>query len=104
MESVNNDEKRLFLGHFIDNFFNGEESQIKRDFVNGREYIVLTTEIPGNNPHFSKEKLWFDIEEYYPFRLQILNHKNKIIVDAQYYDFKINNKLEEGLFYIGYYR
>lgn len=93
-------EKKMFLGYFINNFLNTEDTKVDKEVIKGKEYILLTSFIPGNNPHFFKEQLWFDIEDYYPYRLQIINSKDEIVVDVQYYNVKINDKIEDDVFTI----
>lgn len=93
-------EEKMFLGDFVHKFVSNESGEINRETINGRDYILLTTEIPGEHPYFNKEKLWFDVEKYYPYRLQVLDFNGKIRIDVKYFNFKYNQKIKEDIFKI----
>lgn len=93
-------EEKMFIGHFINNFLNTESGIIRRENIDSKEYILLETEIPGNHPYFIKERLWFDVNRYYPYRLQILDKDDKLRIDVRYHDFKYNDELDENIFKI----
>ncbi|MDK2918513.1 MAG: hypothetical protein PWQ37_1246 [Candidatus Petromonas sp.] len=97
----NSVEQKMFLGHFIYNFVSSETGEIKKENMLKKEYVVLETEIPGNHPYFFKERLWFDIENYYPYRLEVLDQNGKIRIEINYHNFKYNEeKIKEDIFKI----
>ncbi len=96
----NSMEEKMFIGYFIKSFVDSEDAEATRGKIDGKEYIMLNTEIPGNNPYFYSEKLWFDIHKFYPYRLQVLDAKDNLRIDIEYYNLKINDKIEEDTFTI----
>lgn len=97
---TNSMEEKMFIGYFIKNFVDSEDSKGTRKTRDGKEYILLSTEIPGNHPYFNSEKLWFDTDKYFPQRLQILDAKNELRIDVEYYNLEINDKIEDDIFMI----
>jgi outer membrane lipoprotein-sorting protein len=93
-------EQKMFLGYFINNFVNTENVKLTKEVMDENEYILLQTEIPGNHPYFSKEKLWFDIEKYYPYRLQVLDVDENVRIDVKYKNFRYNEKVDNRIFTI----
>ncbi|WP_432665996.1 hypothetical protein R9X47_06810 [Wukongibacter baidiensis] len=93
-------EHKIFLGYFLNNFLSTENTILDRDTVENEDYILLQTDIPGNHPYFSKEKLWFDIKKYYPYRLQVFDKDDKIRIEVKYIDFKFNEKIDNNIFSI----
>ncbi len=98
--SLDSLEENIFLGSFIHNFVNSEEVKIERKKLKSKEFIVLETEIPGNHPYFNKEILWFSIDDYKPYLLQLIDKDGEVRVDVRYYEFEKNNKLDDNIFKI----
>lgn len=93
-------EQKMFLGHFINNFLNTENVKLDKEIIDDKEYILLHTEIPGNHPYFNKERLWFDVKSYYPYRLQVLDKDNNVRVDVKYLNFSYNENIDNKIFTI----
>lgn len=93
-------EQKFFLGYFLSNFLNTENAKLSRETVDKNEYILIGAEIPGNHPYFSQEKLWFDVNKYYPHKLQVLDINDNIIINVEYIDFKFNENLDDNIFTI----
>lgn len=93
-------EQLMFIGYFLQNFINSENSTYHSESLEGRETIVITTELPGGNPHFHSQKLWMDRKDLTPIKLTIVDHSDKPRFEVYYEDFKINPDLEESLFYL----
>lgn len=93
-------EQKMFLGYFINNFVNTENVKLNKEIIDDKEYISLQTEIPGNHPYFNKERLWFDIEKYYPYRLQVLDVDDNVRIDVQYLNFRYNENIDNRIFTI----
>ncbi|WIF95325.1 LolA family protein [Caminicella sporogenes] len=101
MENYKNTvEQKMFLGYFIHNYLNNENGKIKKQTIKKIDYLLFETEIPGEHPYFNREKLWFEIKKYYPYRLQILDINDKIRVDIKYRNFEYNQKIKDDVFKI----
>ncbi|MFW5648921.1 MAG: LolA family protein [Candidatus Alkaliphilus sp. MAG34] len=93
-------EQLMFVGHFLKNFVNSENSNYHKEKINGQNSIVITTEVPGGNPHFYKQRLWVRIGDYTPIQLSVMDEQEKSKFEVYFEDFKINPKLDEKLFYL----
>jgi len=100
-------DKTLFVGYFLKNILSNENLDMSFDEIKGKKYLVLETEIPGNNKYRYKEKLWIDRSNYYPYKLNILSKDGEVTVEVIYTEFKANVKLTDedfnvktGLYYI----
>lgn len=101
MEDFSNTiEQKFFLGYFLNNFLNTESPHLSRETVEDKKYILIGTDIPGNHPYFSKKRLWFDIKNYYPNKLKILDPKDNVIIDVKYIEFSFNENLDDNIFKI----
>lgn len=90
----------MFLGYFINNFLNTENPTIKRKSIKDKDYIIMETEIPGNHPYFNKEKLWFDVKEYYPYRLKVFDVEDNPRIDVKFLNFSYNESIDDKVFNI----
>lgn len=61
----------------LKNFINSEASNYHKEKINGQNSIVITTEVPGGNPHFYKQKLWVRIGNYTPIQLSVMDEQEK---------------------------
>lgn len=93
-------EQLMFIGYFLKNFINSENSTYHSESFEGRDSIVITTELPGGNPHFYSQKLWIDGKDFTPLRLNIIDNQDKVRFEVYYEDFKMNPELSEDLFYL----
>lgn len=93
-------DRNLFLGHFLKNILTNEENILSFDDIDGKGYLILETEIPGNNKYRSKEKLWIDRESYYPYKLNVLDKDGEVTVEVIYSEFKANVKVNDEDFNI----
>lgn len=100
-------DKNLFVGHFLKNILSNEEIKMNFDDINGKKYLVLETDIPGNNKYRYKEKLWIDKENYQPYKLNVLDKDGELFIEVIYTEFKANIKVNDedfniktGLYYI----
>lgn len=93
-------EQKMFLGYFINNFLNTENPTIKRKSIKDKDYIIMETEIPGNHPYFNKEKLWFDMKEYYPYRLKVFDVEDNPRIDVKFLNFSYNESIDDKVFNI----
>lgn len=93
-------DKTLFVGYFLRNVLSNESVDMSFDEIMGKKYLVLETEIPGNNKYRYREKLWIDRNNYYPYKLNILSRDGEVTVEVIYTDFKANIKLTDEDFNI----
>lgn len=100
-------DRNLFVGHFLKNVLTNEEVKMNFDEIDGKKYLVLETEIPGNNKYRNKEKIWIDRDNYQPHKLNVLDINGEVSIEVTYTEFKANVKVNDedfniktGLFYI----
>lgn len=93
-------EQMMFIGHFLKNFVSSENGNYHREKINGQNNIVITTEVPGGNPHFYKQRLWVSGKDYTPIRLSVMDEQENSRFEVYFEDFKVNPKLDEKLFYL----
>lgn len=93
-------EQLMFIGYFLENFINSEDTAYSSEVLNGEDSIVITTELPGSSPHFYKQKLWITKEDFTPIQLNIVDNQDRVKFEVNYEDFKINPSLDEKLFYL----
>jgi len=93
-------EQLMFIGYFLSNFINSENSNYMSESLNGQDSIVITTELPGGNPHFSKQKLWISRDDFIPLQLSIVDNQDQVRFEVYYENFKMNPNLDESLFYL----
>ncbi len=95
----NNDvNKNMFIGYFLRNFYTSETSILQSEAIGDDEYLVLVTEIRGNNKYRAKEKLWINKKNSIPRKLLVLDSDNNINVEIVYEKFKYNADLNEEIF------
>lgn len=94
------EEKMLFLGYFLRNLNNAGELEISEETIDKIEYLVIGIDIPGNNIHRTREKLWIDKKTHLPHKLIIYNDKKKEVVNIKYKDVKYNLDIEKDTFKI----
>ncbi|WP_352418661.1 outer membrane lipoprotein-sorting protein [Proteiniborus sp.] len=100
-------DKNLFVGYFLRNILSNENIEMSFDDIDGKRYLVLEAEIPGNNKYRNKEKLWIDSENYYPHKLKIYDKDGGLSIEVTYTEFKTNVKVNDedfniktGIYYI----
>ncbi len=93
-------EKNLFVGHFLKNILTNEEINMSFDNIDGKQYLILETETPGNNKYRSKEKLWIERDNYLPYKLNVLDKDGEVSIEVIYSEFKANVKVNDEDFNI----
>lgn len=94
----NSEEQNMFLGYFVKNCLNSENVEIRRKILSNVEYLIVDTDIPGNQVYFYKERLWIHIKKMEPVLLQVFDTQNKIRMEVKYHKFQYNPKLEDSIF------
>lgn len=100
-------DKSLFVGFFLRSILTSENIGMSFENTDGEKHLVLEVEIPGNNKYRSKERLWVNTKNYYPYKLTVLDKDGEISVEVIYSEFKANVKINDddfniktGLYYI----
>lgn len=93
-------EQLMFIGYFMQNFYNTEDSVISSEKLDNRHYIVIETPIPGGNQYFDKQKLWVDSKNLEPYQMHITDEKGIVRFRVYYEDFEFNPRLEDELFFL----
>ncbi|MBM7614263.1 LolA family protein [Alkaliphilus hydrothermalis] len=91
-------EQLMFIGYFMRNLLNSEDSRVEREMIEGKSYGVITTSLPGGSYYFYEQKLWIDLKTLVPSHLHIVDEKGKVRFRVLYEDFVYNPKLEDSLF------
>ncbi|ABR50227.1 Outer membrane lipoprotein-sorting protein-like protein [Alkaliphilus metalliredigens QYMF] len=93
-------EQMMFIGYFLRNLYEAEDSGIETETLNGEAYIVITTPLPEVNYYFSYQKLWIDKKKIEPVKLHILDQEGGIRFRVFYENFQYNPIIEDTLFYL----
>jgi len=91
-------EKEMFVGYFLRNLITSESINIESESIDNDNYLVLSSEIPGNNRYRNFEKLWINKKSFLPYRLLILDRDGNIAIDIKYTEFNYDIKIEEDKF------
>ncbi len=95
--------KDLFLGYFLRNFITIENSSLSSDIIEGKEYLVLATELPGNNRYRNSEKLWINKNDFIPYKMEILNIEQEVTTRIFFDNFKYDVKINDESFTVSRY-
>lgn len=93
-------DKSLFVGYFLKNILSNEDIKMNFEDIDGKRYLVLEVEIPGNNKYRNKERLWINSENYHPYKLKILDKDGELSIEVIYTEFKANIKVYDEDFNI----
>ncbi|AOY74839.1 germination lipoprotein GerS-related protein [Clostridium formicaceticum] len=93
-------EQMMFIGYFLKNYITSKESVYETETLEGKDYFVLSTKIPGGNHYFSQQELWIEKQQMIPEKLYIYDAKGKTRFKVYYEDFIYNPVLDENLFHL----
>lgn len=93
-------EQMLFLGYFMEHFYNAEEAVLEERKVDSKREIGITIPLGGRNEVFHQQRLWIDQGKLTPQSLEILDQEGRLKFKVTYQNFQTNIDLDEGLFYI----
>jgi outer membrane lipoprotein-sorting protein len=96
-DSVQHD---AFVGSFIYYFKLLDRAKLEKVKLQNKEYYVLELEIPEDNKYMCKEKLWIEIENSKPYKIEIYGKDNTITAQVLFDNFKTSIKLDDSLFTI----
>lgn len=94
------EEQNMFLGYFIKNCLESENTSLAKKELEREEYLLIQTDIPGNHAYYSKEVLWLNTITMKPYLLQVFDTKNQLRIEVKYLEFEYDPKLEDSLFKI----
>jgi len=92
-------KSKIFISEFMKSYLDGGNSSEEEVYLSGNKYSVLTTEIDGGK-YFAKQKLWININESVPARLETYDNEDNLIFAAEFSDFKFNEKIGDEKFSI----
>ncbi|MCI8805582.1 MAG: outer membrane lipoprotein carrier protein LolA [Clostridiales bacterium] len=92
-------KSKIFISEFMKSYLSGSDSSEEEVLFGGKKYNVLLANV-GGGKYFAYQKLWIDVEEEVPFRLQTFDDKNNTVFSADFSDFKFDSDFSEDEFLI----
>jgi len=97
---AHSEEQNMFLGYFLKNCLNSESVEVSSKTMDGEDYLIITTDIPGNHVYYHKELLYIHIDTMKPYSLQVYDVKDQLRIEVKYIEFQYNPSLENTIFTI----
>ncbi|MFR5131787.1 MAG: germination lipoprotein GerS [Terrisporobacter sp.] len=85
-KNINNDSRYLFIGDFINNYRNDENTKLELT----ENELKIEVKIPGNNKYFNKQILYVNNNTKTPDKMEIVDNKENPRFIVTYEDFKYN--------------
>ena len=85
-KNINNDARYLFIGDFINNYRNDENTKLELT----ENELKIEVKIPGNNKYFNKQILYVNNKTKTPDKMEIVDNKENPRFIVTYEDFKYN--------------
>ena len=85
-KNINNDARYLFIGDFINNYRNDENTKLELT----ENELKIEVKIPGNNKYFNKQALYVNNKTKTPDKMEIVDNKENPRFIVTYEDFKYN--------------
>ena len=85
-KNINNDACYLFIGDFINNYRNDENTKLELT----ENELKIEVKIPGNNKYFNKQILYVNNNTKTPDKMEIVDNKENPRFIVTYEDFKYN--------------
>ena len=85
-KNINNDARYLFIGDFINNYRNDENTKLELT----ENELKIEVKIPGNNKYFNKQILYVNNNTKTPYKMEIVDNKENPRFIVTYEDFKYN--------------
>ncbi len=92
-------KSKIFISEFMKSYLSGSDSSEEEVLFDGKKYDVLLANV-GGGKYFAYQKLWIDVDEGVPFRLQTFDDKNNTVFSADFSDFKFDADFSEDEFLI----
>lgn len=90
-------KSKIFISEFMKSYLNSRGISEKDVFLNGKSYHIYDADIDGGK-YFSEQKLWVDMEDSVPFKLETFDSEGNIVFTAEFSDFKFDAELSEDEF------
>ncbi len=97
---TNSEEQNSFLGYFLKNLLNSENVDLLSKVIDEDEYLIISTDIPGNHAYYNKEELYVNIDNMKPYLLKVYDAKDQLRIEVKYIEFEYNPTLENSVFQI----
>lgn len=85
-KNINNDSRYLFIGDFINNYRNDENTKLELT----ENELKIEVKIPGNNKYFNKQILYVNNKTKTPDKMEIVDNEENPRFIVTYEDFKYN--------------
>ena len=85
-KNINNDSRYLFIGDFINNYRNDENTKLELT----ENELKIEVKIPGNNKYFNKQILYVNNNTKTPDKMEIVDNKENPRFIVTYEGFKYN--------------
>lgn len=85
-KNINNDARYLFIGDFINNYRNDENTKLELT----ENELKIEVKIPGNNKYFNKQILYVNNKTKTPDKMEIVDNEENPRFIVTYEDFKYN--------------
>ena len=85
-KNINNDARYLFIGDFINNYRNDENTKLELT----ENELKIEVKIPGNNKYFNKQILYVNNKTKTPNKMEIVDNEENPRFIVTYEDFKYN--------------
>ena len=85
-KNINNDARYLFIGDFINNYRNDENTKLELT----ENELKIEVKIPGNNKYFNKQILYVNNNTKTPDKMEIVDNKENPRFIVTYEDYKYN--------------
>lgn len=85
-KNINNDARYLFIGDFINNYRNDENTKLELT----ENELKIEVKIPGNNKYFNKQILYVNNNTKTPDKMEIVDNEENPRFIVTYEDFKYN--------------
>ena len=85
-KNINNDSRYLFIGDFINNYRNDENTKLELT----ENELKIEVKIPGNNKYFNKQILYVNNKTKTPDKMEIVDNEENPRFIVTYEGFKYN--------------
>ena len=85
MDSNNSLENQPYFGEFFTNASKSHFNQ--REKMEGEKYLIFDYELKIKNKYFNSAKIWINEKTFFPYKLNIYDDNDKIVVEILYEDF-----------------
>ena len=95
IDKVDSLDKELFMGDFFRNINLLEESHITQETIEDEKYIVIKIPMINKSDLRYYQKVWFNIKDFTPYKLNLLDKHDNVSVEILYENFCYDTVIEE---------